>query len=104
MNTKKTLIAARKRIEKKENWTYRVMARDKWGHRVDRCSPRAVRYCALGAVYLETMSMLEFLGATLDKLMEAIGGESIAIYNNRHAHAEVLAMFNKAITMAEKEE
>lgn len=31
-------------------WTHKCMARDKWGHSVAVDSPRAVKFCLMGAV------------------------------------------------------
>lgn len=93
--------AARKRIEKEENWTQNASAKDEKGLvcRFDS----AVKFCALGALWAEE----ELSGVTYKEdlngkvLRDLIGGSSMAMWNDTHTHAEVLALYDKAIAKLE---
>jgi len=94
---KQVLIKARELISKPENWTQRATARSADGRRVSALSTEAVCYCAMGAMV--KVAPL-YLGSRLDFLLSAAVQESAAHYNDTHTHAEVLAMFDKAIELA----
>lgn len=50
MTTKEALVATRALIADRKHWTHDAAARDKHSHRVEAESPRAVRWCAYGAL------------------------------------------------------
>jgi len=95
---KQTLIKARELISKPENWTQRAAARTASGHRTSALSTNAVCYCAMGA--LLKISPLYQGSRHIDMLAKAMD-DSVAYYNDTHTHAEVLAMFDKAIELAD---
>ena len=50
----KALEKAITKIKHKRNWTQGALARDKWGNKVDTKSPKACRWCAVGAIDAST--------------------------------------------------
>lgn len=102
MTTKEILVAAKALIEKPEAWTRGVLARDAAGFEADVRSPAATCFCASGAIMRTTYDDMERRGAW-DAFHAAIGEDSplLTTWNDNHGHAEVLAMFDKAIAAAE---
>jgi hypothetical protein len=106
--------AARAVIEDPDNWTQGAMALDADGNSTPSNSETAVCFCALGAV---RRAMKEPANpghgrprgnAVIDALHTVVRettGQKYFIdhFNDVHSHAEVLAMFDKAIARAEKE-
>lgn len=103
MNTLEVLIAARKLIEKPENWTQGVLARDIDGEAVYVYNSRAICFCSMGALYcavgeddyLKT-DIIDDVAAILSSIAQ---DDTVAGFNDNHTHAEVLALFDKAIEM-----
>ena len=94
MTTLQTLKAAREKITDPLRWTQGTWARDVQGWPVERDGDAAC-WCAWGAV----TSVKAGVGAELaacDELHKSAGGSFIA-FNDTHTHAEVLALFDKAI-------
>lgn len=94
------LIAARKMIEKPENWCQRRLCVRK---RNRQMTPLA--YCSLGAInqlYEEfDLSIEDF--ESMIKAIEAVVGAGIVKFNDTHTHSEVLAAFDRAIEQARKQ-
>ena len=112
MNAKEILVAARKLIEKEENWTKGGYARNSKGLLVADCTgPEAVCWCALGALRNVTKTgPLDYsvgAGARFEaivKLLELIPRyDGLAEWQDEpeRTHAEVLALFDKAISNCE---
>jgi hypothetical protein len=99
MNTVEILKAARAKIEKEENWCQGAYARDADDNDVDDKSPRACRWCAWGA--LNVIENVMFSDVGYNALVEYCSGQGVGGFNDTHTHAEVLALFDKAIA-AEK--
>jgi hypothetical protein len=102
MTIAETLKAAKAKIESPENWIQQNYAQDSQGKGVSPESPKAVCWCSMGAVRAvagsfskEAEDAVLFLGNQV--------GEAAWVFNDDHSHAEVLAMFDKAIAAAEKE-
>jgi len=91
MKTLEILGAARKLIEKPENWTQGALARDRYGWLVVSTGPYACRWCLLGAI-------------------RRVGGGTpppnqcaeIVYANDRMTHPEVLAWLDRAIALVER--
>ncbi len=85
------LIRARARIEDPQHWTQGWQARDKFGSPVPTRSRRAVRWCPIGAVNVES-------GVDAGRCIED-GPARLASFNDKpgRTHAEVLALFDRAI-------
>jgi len=100
---KQLLVDARKLIEKPENWTIGVMARDARGNEVPIDNADACKFCMLGAIRradLEQQSALKAHEVVLPlatAIMERYGSTSIARTNDSVSHEEVLSIFDKAI-------
>lgn len=97
MNAKEILVAARKRIEKKENW----FGGDNQLNDIERQTCAGI---ALGCTSYDC----EPAAAVLARVINGSSTESfedsariIVDYNNSHTHAEVLATFDRAIELAE---
>lgn len=96
------LKKARELITDPEHWTRDTYARDAEGEYCNMNSPRAAKFCALGAIRRVSNSMsLGYLDSdarvAMDMLARKIGGPSIAQFNDHHTHEEVLAKFDGAI-------
>ena len=104
----KVLIEARKIISEPEHWTQGVFARDALGNDTDWDSPEAVCWCTAGAIrkaagafhYHQEQSIeyhILVLHATKE-LVSVIGDYGVSRFNDHHNHAQVVEVFNKAIT------
>ena len=98
MTVTETLKAARAKIALREHWAQGIFASDINGRRVHVMSPTAVCFCASGAI--SNVSNLD------DRLLARIACENVVStglidYNDTHTHAEVLAMFDRAIAASE---
>lgn len=103
MNTVDILRAARAKIENPENWCQGVYFASASGERVAPWA--AERWCATGAVWAVVGTGAEKYherGPALHALCDAIGGEWQTDYNDTHTHAEVIAMFDRAIEAEER--
>jgi hypothetical protein len=95
------LEAAKAKIEKPENWTQNVFAKDAGGTRVYGTSESAVCYCALGALQAATKRDIAADAPGYLYLTKSAMG-SVADYNDSHTHEEVVAMFDRAIRLAKE--
>lgn len=95
---------ARKLIEKPERWTQYHYAVNRVGRTVLTSAPEAYARCAAGALIAAAPSHPNLRGEAADLLEEACH-QSITTFNDAHGrtHLEVLAAFDRAIALAEKE-
>lgn len=101
--TAEILRKARALIKDPKNWTQKACARDKYGYEVDVDSREAYCFCTIGAI--AKVSGRSTDGDARNALRDIIGGRrSIANFNDEHTHAEVLALFDRAIARAESEQ
>jgi hypothetical protein len=105
-DTAEILKAARALISEPEHWTQETYARDKDGNKAHVQSPSAYCFCSSGAVRRACIEQGEendeVAGEAVLYLSDMVDGMSdsfnnIVIYNDNHTHAEVLAVFDKAI-------
>lgn len=104
MNTLAILKAARAKIEKPENWTQGVFARNAHGLLTGPHFSDAACWCALGAVkaalpdhYTGYSKMRELLSAACPP-----GGDIVDFNDDLSTtHADILAMFDRAIAAEE---
>ena len=103
------LIAARALIARPENWTKHTAARDSHGQVVYSDNPRAVCWCTIGAL-AKTAKGRDPLAANDLIFLQIrenpdIEEDSIDGYNDapETTHANILALFDKAIAAASKE-
>lgn len=99
----KLLQDARNLISKPENWTQADFAKTADGSGVDSNNDKAVCWCSLGAINKVSPPIDDNQARKRAKLLlrKAMGG-AIAIFNDSHTHAEVLAAWDKAIELAKE--
>ncbi|PDT15877.1 hypothetical protein CO670_15380 [Rhizobium sp. J15] len=107
MNTVEILKAARELISDEKRWTQTVYARDENGNSVNATDPMAVCFCSRGAIDKITAGNRAWGGA-YDVLLDLLVSEDdnclgVADFNDKHTHAEVLSLFDRAIARAESE-
>lgn len=101
MTTAEQLRAAKALIDTPDKWTKNATARDADGKAVRPLSARAVCWCGFGA-------LVKACGNTAAAHLRAFesfnGSGNIAGLNDREgtAHADVMAMFDRAIALAEQ--
>lgn len=103
--TVQVLREARALISDPERWSKGWFAKDSGRHHVSPCDPRAVRWCALGAVRHASQEK-GWMGAKrlLDRAVPShIVSVNDAKGNRAEVHAQVLAAFDRAIELAEAE-
>ncbi len=98
MTTKEVLVAARKLIEKEENWTTEHYARNADGVVVFATAPDACKFCALGAVMHVSRSTGPTQGAAQ---LSEVCAEPVHHINDKQGHAAVLALYDRAIAACE---
>ena len=91
------LREARKLIEKPEAWAQGESARDASGRRVPIQDPKAVCFCAVGAIWKVSHES----HSDARRALAQVVGNAVAFFNDSHTHAEVLAAFDAAISRAE---
>lgn len=103
LTTAEVLRLAKAKIADHSHWTTRVFARSAEATTVRPTDPKACQWCATGAVWaIEGKSLPHY--SALHALRCALPGKhsvSIEAFNDSAAHAEVLALFDKAIEIAE---
>lgn len=98
MTTLQILKRARNKIADRKQWTQFAFARSAGSGQVSPRSRQAVRWCAAGALHAVTTNLL---GESLAFLEGFVEDRSLAAYNDSHRHAEVVALFDKAIAILE---
>lgn len=99
MNTKEILIAARALIDTPEKHTQGVSARNAVGNPVDPKEKQAVCFCPLGAIDRVCYNNHDYFKAYT--ILRGVVG-MVSKFNDTHTHAEVLAMFDEAISRTER--
>lgn len=99
------LVEARKVISNKRNWCQHTLTKK-------RLTLTGIRtqYCAIGALWITALNKSEISDSAsiafsdwvnhdkaLSALNEIVPGGYVGIFNDAHTHAEVLAVFDKAI-------
>lgn len=115
MKTIDVLKAARAKITNPENWMKGFYAKTPDGGETVGTNPEATCFCALGAIESVTGILHLYNGwpdravVFLNKVVKEVQPEdvnyrNVAEYNDNSTHEQVLAVFDKAITLAENEE
>lgn len=110
MNTLEILKGARELIAKPEHWTQGTYARDAAGRVAYWADEDACQFCALGAIGKASRKNvwsleLAFVRAVLVAAIPdsvSIEERYVPTFNDSHSHAEVLALFDKAIASEEE--
>lgn len=103
MKPSEILKAAKAVIENPDKWTQGAFARDTQGNRLPGgYGDEATCFCSLGAVekatqldWYDTPDIVVYLEEAID--------DQVAHFNDSASHADVMQMFDKAITLAESE-
>lgn len=103
MTTLEILKAARELISVPERWTQKESARHKNGNAIDWYDPNASCWCSSGALSKVFGSGSYRSLTNCSGILNEVAGGSFVYYNDAHTHAEVLAMFDRAISIAEAE-
>lgn len=106
MTAVEILKKARGLISKPETWTYGVSARDRVGRWVGPLSDPACRWCATGALWRAADGKRGWYVQACGLLSVTIMQQrnwSIAEFNDRSTHGQVLGIFDQAIQQAESE-
>lgn len=93
------LKAARELIAKPERWTRGCGARDASGEDVEARSDAAICWCAIGAI----VRVSDDNPVPAEMLLRRVlpDGGFISSFNDSHDHAEVVALFDRAIASAQ---
>lgn len=105
MTTVDILRSARDLISDEKRWTQSAEARDDRGSEIRALSPKATCFCAIGAI-AKASEYVHFSNEinARDLLRKQLGGgHTIVSFNDTHTHAEVLAVFDRAISRAESD-
>lgn len=97
------LEAARGKIAQEGQWCQGSRARSATGRPVIctdiRTSPRAVSFCAEGAIVDAARETGEYGYLHFVRLLEGVCGAPLPDFNDEHSHAQVLALFDRTIRM-----
>lgn len=96
MDTLEILKAGRELISDPARWTQHTAARDEGGDWVSERSESAVCWCSIGALWKVADWASEECSTAMSAL-EPDGPDSLLAFNDTHTHAEVLAMWDRAI-------
>lgn len=90
MTVDEVLRKARAKIRLKKNWCQGYIARDKFGHPISAIDPKAVQWCALGAVRAVVGPEVD-----LTRHIRRLGDP--VVVNDQEGHAAVMRLFDRAI-------
>lgn len=96
------LRRAKARISDPKNWCKGELARDGYGCKACFDSPNATSWCASGAILAEVGFTAEPSAGHF--LAKAAGCDSIPYINDNGTHEDVMALYNRAIELAEEAE
>ena len=87
-----------------ERWTRFALARDRYRHEADPRSPRAVRWCLLGAVgrTAEPGDPARLVQDWLVQAARARGQPEVTCFNDGGTHAQVLELVDEVIAAAKE--
>lgn len=109
MSIAEILTKAKELISVPERWTQSTYARDQYGCHINATNPAATCWCSLGAIRRAARDarlhqMFEDEHAAKHYLECALGNRYIAAFNDapERTHAEVMAMFDRAIELAKQ--
>jgi len=94
------LRAAKERISDPERLAQGVSARDREGNRCDY--EEAFSFCALGTLEFESDRLYPEAVELLDEAARERHGAAVHVVNDRLGHAATMAMYDRAIELAER--
>lgn len=92
------LVEARASIANPATWTRGCYARNRYGARVSPLSDEAVSFCSIGALDRALRSNTALGDPVMRALRAGSGVLDISAFNDGRTHAEVIAVFDAAIT------
>lgn len=98
-STLEILVAARALIEQPENWIQRIPTATRDGWPVGPGDRDAARFCAMGAITRAGLYCAHCAGASLELALPPGAPASVAAFNDLSTHADVLALFDRAIAL-----
>ena len=101
--TAQILTEARALIDTPEKWTQGELARNSKGRVIDYESKNAVCYCAAGALKRSAERRAKLLYTAESLLARVANVEFVWQFNDTHSHAEVMELFDRAISLAKLE-
>lgn len=107
MTTVELLKQAQALISDPENWTKGVYARDEEGYETSAYATDACKWCAVGALHHFSGRLLGGkAGKAFDFLARGIESTKAGVFNfnDRTTHSGILAAYDRAIKLAEKED
>lgn len=106
MTAREILEKAREKIARPENWCRGALARDAKRRSVRPETPEACRWCVFGAVQAATNVNANPAALDAFRLLNDAARPSQGMDNfndnYRHSHADILALFDRAIALSEK--
>jgi hypothetical protein len=102
MKPSEILKAAKAKIATPDAWTQGELARDSAGEWCGYYDPDAKCFCSLGALLISARSPA--LTEAIKYLEKVIPAYTVLEFNDTHTHAEVMAKWDEAIALAEKDE
>lgn len=103
MTPSEILRKAKALIDTPEKWIQEAYAVNDKGWEVELSNPSACKFCSLGAIHRINDDNDDAHDATFDYLKNAMG-TYVDGYNDTHTHAEVMAKWDEAISLAEADE
>jgi hypothetical protein len=109
MTVRDVLVQARQRIATPEHWCRGALSRDREGVDTERYATEPCSWCAEGALYavidLDNEAEQEAAHAAFSLLNDALpkGRRVVARFNDNASHAEVLALYDRAIAATEQQ-
>lgn len=98
MSTKQLLMQARELIIDPSHWTQGAAARDARGRGVFSDAPEACMFCVIGSIWRAAGSRTGKDVYLAEHALERVVPDGyVASFNDSHSHAEVIAMFDRAI-------
>ncbi|PZO78472.1 MAG: hypothetical protein DI629_12305 [Mesorhizobium amorphae] len=105
MTTHEVLVKARELIATPENWTQQAYARAEDGFELGQgFDARACKWCALGAIEAVTGCEIDDgIAWEAQVVLNRFAGMAPDGFNDRHTHADVLSLYDRAIASTQEE-
>ena len=105
VTTVEILKAARKLIEKKENWTTKTSARDAEGKSCKVTDENAHQFCVTGAIHKVCTPYADCnVAYSAVVLLDRYAGKSVVDINDREGHEAVLNVLDECIQKLEAQQ